>query len=56
MSEIPVSSLPQKFTSADEQHGVDGNELVDTTIDETQVSPPILLQLVLHLISRLNLI
>jgi hypothetical protein len=56
MSEIPASNLPQKFTSGDEQHGVDDNELVDTTIDEAQVSSLILLSLFLHLISRLNLI
>ena len=55
MSEIPASILPQTFASTDEQHGVVGNELVDTTIDEAQVSSPVLLLLFLHLISRSNL-
>jgi len=51
MSETPTSSLPQKFTSADEQYGVDG-----ATIDEAQVSSLVLLSLFPNLISHLNLI
>ena len=47
MSEIPATNFPQKFTSAEEQHA---NELVNTAIDEAQVSFPILLSLFLHLI------
>ncbi|KIM42250.1 hypothetical protein M413DRAFT_10443 [Hebeloma cylindrosporum] len=37
MSEIPATSLPQTFPSVGEQHGVDSNELVDTTTDADQV-------------------
>lgn len=47
MSEIPAIGFPNKNTSADEQHA---NELVNTAIDEAQVSFPILLSLFLHLI------